>query len=758
MLLLAAMLLSACTLFGCAKEEEGVQIDTSYAITLVMWIVTNQSTTPEAIQTVQDAINRITKEKFKIQLVLQCYTEDEYYQKLEEALIYQATHSDGDSDEQETAEEETQVNQYGFTEIKYPDVRPYQADIVYFAGYDRYVSYADAGYLKNLDDMLEDEGMKMTKYISDAYLNGVQYGQTTYAIPNYNIAGKYKYMLIDRELYDKYYQLTPLNQINTVFDLEPFISRVSKYEDVLPIDSTFEDLKSQLAYFWSVNPGTLEVTKDFSLVGYTYTDYSKLNRGEVLLEFQNLLNTDSFTQNFRRLMEYKLDNCIGVAEEGERAAVSFVSGNASTLVDCGAVLINKNTDPEALYGQIKDDDSIKYYAVAVDYPTLGDEDIFGNLFGISAYSHSASRSMTVLNELNTNPEFRNLLQFGIEGINYTLTAEGQVHMLNNHYSMDLEKTGNVMIAYAYENTDPNWLEAAKAQNRDTTVDPLYQFSFFDEEYPVAVDDMFMSFVFVPDEDIENWSSAHEKYYIFIQDTEDKDGDGDTNEGEYVLADDTYDEAAFYYSWLDSYKSYIIKDAEGHRHPATSVYDSSATYYTDPFLLTYIDSSFMTEMSFSDDSDEIKTGKWNPSRYYVFDDETEKYVVATGSYDEKVTYYSWKYTRDKYVIKDENGYYQLAPSEFDPTLEYYEVTLDMKLVNDIYEMSAKVWESLMACTTLEQVDSLLVSYAAQYKSTVNETMDKATNVNYKTNDPMDIGLDSLYKIYYNWARSNKFLPQ
>lgn len=188
---------------------------------------------------------------------------------------------------------------------------------MYFAGYDRYVSYSP--YLAALDNMLEDQGMKMTKYISSSYLEGVKLNGTTYAIPNYNVAGKYKYMLIDRELYDKYYQLTPLNEIRTVFDLEPFIHRVKDYEDVLPIARILRNSRSQLAFFWSVNPDNLEMTSDFSLVGYTYTDYSLLNRGETLMSFQNLFENDTFTKNFRTLMEYKLDSCFGTATEGDRA-------------------------------------------------------------------------------------------------------------------------------------------------------------------------------------------------------------------------------------------------------------------------------------------------------------------------------------------------------------------------------------------------------------------------------------------------------
>lgn len=745
----AAILLSLCTLFGCSSDggdTKGNIISqaSESAITLVMWLVTNDTTTPEAIQAVQTEINKITQEKYKIRLVLKCYTEDEYYQKLEEALAYQLNNEGADSTEEETNEEETVVNDYGFTEIKYPEARPYQADIIYFADYDRYVSYISESYLANLDDILEDDAAKLTKYVPETFLEGVRHNGSTYAIPNYNIAGKYQYMLIDRELYDKYYQLTPLNEIRTVFDLEPFISRVRKYEDVLPIDAEFEELKSQLAYFWSVDPGTLEVTDEFSLVGYTYTDYSLLNRGEVLIEFQNLFENDLFTKNFRTLMEYRLDGCIGSTDDGERAAVSFVSGNAATLTEYGAVLVNSETDPEALHREIREDDSVKYYAVAVGYPTLTEEDLFGNMFGVCAQSQSVARSMKILGELNTNPELRNLLQYGVQNVNYTLTDIGQVHMLNDTYSMDLEKTGNVMIAYAYEGTDPNWYEAALAQNRDTVVDPLYQFSFYLNDITVDMDEFFMYTAYVPEEDVADWSHAHTKYYVY-------------ENGSYALAGDRYDAATEYYSWIDTYKDYVMVDADGHRGPSTDVYDPNATYYRDQFTLALIDDCFMKTVSLSADDNETKNGNWKPSKYFVFNEETFTYEVATGEFNEETTYYSWANTKDCYVTKDENGYYKLSPDTFDPTLEYYSVTMDMKLVNTIYDYSRTVWESFMACTTLDEVDALILTCKSQYKSIVNESLDKATNLNFKSKDENDPGLDSPYKVYYSWAKDNRYLP-
>ena len=64
--------------------------------------------------------------------------------------------------------------------------------------------------------------------------------------------------------------------------------------------------------------------------------------------------------------------------------------------------------------------------------------------------------MEIIAYLSTNAEFRNLLQYGIEGENYTFhttkDAAGKEHVYvreteTNKYKMNLAYTGNMFIAY-----------------------------------------------------------------------------------------------------------------------------------------------------------------------------------------------------------------------------------------------------------------------------------------------------------------------
>ena len=52
---------------------------------------------------------------------------------------------------------------------------------------------------------------------------------------------------------------------------------------------------------------------------------------------------------------------------------------------------------------------------------------------VNANTKHPELCLTFLNAVNTDPEVRNLLNYGIEGVHYTLTEEDQVQRISNAY-------------------------------------------------------------------------------------------------------------------------------------------------------------------------------------------------------------------------------------------------------------------------------------------------------------------------------------
>ena len=326
-LTLSILMLLACAFTSCSTQqnttedgEEEATVDNS-AKTIVMWVVTEDETTPEAEELVNEAFTKLTKSKFKTNVVMRFCTEDEYYDKLEEAIetaqhdiemqemvakelrTYKKEHkgekdeselekdffslhpewlpyaeAEEDEDEEVVTEEETFVNDLGIKEIKYPDPKPNQVDIFYLgsldlnhdgeitgdepSGYNKYMEYYEQEWLASLSEELGTSSKKLNDYISASLLQGVQIEGGVYAIPNNVSIGEYTYMMIDKTLFDMYFQ--KIDKVGSVLDLKTFLKDVSNYniannkgvEDegyVVPLASSYEDCIKMLCWYWDIS-------------------------------------------------------------------------------------------------------------------------------------------------------------------------------------------------------------------------------------------------------------------------------------------------------------------------------------------------------------------------------------------------------------------------------------------------------------------------------------------------------------------------
>ena len=308
-LTLSILMLLTCVFASCSSktkdpEDPSSTVDNS-AKTITMWVVTNDETTDEAKEAVNEAFSKITKAKFKTNVVIQFCTEDEYYEKLEGAIEanqyeieleakckkelrqYKKAHKGEGKDDAtltaefyaahpeyqkfqeveevedenaEVTEEETMVNEFGITEIKYPDAKENQVDIFYLSGYDKYMEYYGKEYLSSLSEELSTASKKLNTYISSSLLSGVQIDGGVYAIPNNVPIGEYTYMMIDKELFDHYFQ--KIDKISSVLDLETFLNDVKNYNGdktpddagyVVPLASTYQECLKMLCWYWDLS-------------------------------------------------------------------------------------------------------------------------------------------------------------------------------------------------------------------------------------------------------------------------------------------------------------------------------------------------------------------------------------------------------------------------------------------------------------------------------------------------------------------------
>ncbi len=519
-LFLCFVMVLSVVLSGCSdKTDDEAQENISEtasknAMTLTMWVVSEETVDADIRISVTEALNAITKAKFKTQLVVNFFTEDEYYGALTKAIIAfgEAKAADsnntsadsnepseegtGEGEESTAIPDEYVTNDLGRPMIKYPEALANQVDIIYIGdlkngdgeiyitGEEMHNEFVANGWLKALDEELKGDAKKITEYVSPTLLSAVKQQGVTYAIPNNNVIGEYTYMLLNKELMDRYsiqgyFNRGMIKNFNNKYIYQyltlVYLNETAGENPVLPVDATYEECLELLAHYWNIDPKDYGIEDDdFSIFGTYLEDAAEVSRGEISLKFESLFENEAFVSDFLQLNKFRLNDkniaFFKANEEedtsGKKAAVKFLVGDQTLLTVENGVSYYK-------------EGNTTYYVVPVKYPTAQSEDIYGNMFGVCSYTKNEKRCMEIVTYLSTNVEFRNILQYGVANVHYRLDENGKVVRLSNKnnktYQMDLYATGNAFLAYLEPSMNADIWESGKVQNRSSLVEPLLGF-------------------------------------------------------------------------------------------------------------------------------------------------------------------------------------------------------------------------------------------------------------------------------------------
>ena len=490
-LLLALVMILAC-LAGCSAKDDDEAVEdineeaSASAMTLVMYLLSEEKVSDEQANAVETAINKITKSKFKTQLDLRFYTADEYYTKLDEAFAARRAAEEAgliaSVDTEETTEEETFENEWGVSEIKYPSVASYQVDMFYLGGYANYNKYMDMGMLQRLDEELTSASKKLSAYISTPFLTYMKTANNgTYALPTNTAIGEYSYLLLSKEAlaatnYDTDEGLKTFTSL-TADGVKDYLEDIAAYHTgYQPLyvgkdgDNTISQdvLASTGVYYWGIGEDGV-FNDSFSLLASTAATgkYGTKTTSYMDGMYSVLGDESAFVGQLKTVKKYYKDYTYDSAE----AATAFANGKAAVAY------IKGGADIPDVYAD-------KYVAIPVGMPTLRTEDLYENMFAVTTYSANTSRSMEIITYLNTNEDMRNLLQYGILDEDYELvdsdykdengTPYKVAKLIPNDdgsydYVMDINKTGNTLIAYCSEGQNPALISYIKEQNNVSLV-------------------------------------------------------------------------------------------------------------------------------------------------------------------------------------------------------------------------------------------------------------------------------------------------
>ena len=238
-------------------------------------------------------------------------------------------------------------------------------------------------------------------------------------------------------------------------------------EEIYPIYSESGSVDMSLVHYWNydLSEGGSYILRpeEFSIFGSIYAD--DWARGSKL-SYDNLLGNNMYKDRLLRKAKYQ-DTAGYITQNSEaEAAIRIVKGG---------------WDLQAKYAEQG------YTVLTMEAPRATDETVYSSMFAVGGFTEDEDRAMEIITYLNTNAEFRNLIQYGIEGVNYTLHSvedketSKEINYINytkeNHYHMDVAKTGNLFLAYPVGEANALVWENAKKQNLDALTYPTLGMHF-----------------------------------------------------------------------------------------------------------------------------------------------------------------------------------------------------------------------------------------------------------------------------------------
>lgn len=489
-----SLVLTACTTQ--TDEElvkEMIRTQSKGAYTLTMWVVSEEKVDDDVAAEITAAVNDLTQTKHSTKLVIKYFTAEEYYEELDKTLAAYSATASGKVPEIGDFE----IPEDGLYEAIYPEVMQNQVDIIYIGdlvgadgsmlmtGEEMYSDLRANGHLAEIGQYFNNSDVKkIYEFISPTLLDAAKESTGTYALPNNNVLGSYTYMLLNKDLMDRYSMQGKLlaGKMNSFYNanvyqyLNMVLADANNDGVVLPVDASYEACLSMLAYYWNVDPASFDVDSDsLSIFGSLYGAAGTDSRGNTVLATESLFANPEFVSAYLQLNKYRLeqgdffrnDSNTGVAYAD--TALKFYEGTLDELTVVDGVAYYYEGDE-------------CYYAVPVKYPTVQPTDVYDDMFAICAYGPKEyiERSMKILTYLNTDEEIRNIFQYGVEEEHYNVLDDEIVRTEKGEgYKMDLFATGNAFIAYPEAWMSDTIWESGREQNRDAVIDPMLGFDLSD---------------------------------------------------------------------------------------------------------------------------------------------------------------------------------------------------------------------------------------------------------------------------------------
>lgn len=322
---------------------------------------------------------------------------------------------------------------------------------VVFTWDSNYMRNAANGAFMDLGDFLMGEGRELYEAVDPHLWQGVKVKSGIYGVPTNKELAPVVQFLFSRELVDKYH--IPIESYDTLESLEPVLTMIAQKEpEVVPLLFTSERVNlAELTGYEYVAGGELPLVVRF---------------GDPTCRIVNLYETPEMQQLQQTMRSFYEKGLIN-ADATLRSAISrFQSEQVFCRVGIGG--------PEA-----SESFSVDFgYPIVSQFaskPWITNSSTRGAIMAVNAHTPHPKEALTFLRAVNLDPDVRNMLNYGVEGVHYQLTEQGQVEQISDGYRGVPYTQGNWFILKTMKGEEPDKWEHYRRYNAQAQASNLLGF-------------------------------------------------------------------------------------------------------------------------------------------------------------------------------------------------------------------------------------------------------------------------------------------
>lgn len=432
LLMAAAMTVSLAACGGGESKSEGSEGEGGYDQVTYAYATFNNIPAEEDLDTVEEAINEITREKINVEVTLQPYSIADYPSKIPLALqggekvdIYQSL---GD------------FNNYVSTDMAY-----------------------------DITELLNECGQGIVDTVGEEWLNACSKDGAIYGVPTMKPVALTPMVIYRQDIVDELG--IDMSTVSSMEDVTPVLEQVKEaYPDMIPVAPV---QTGEIGV--SVNYGEIDFLTDdrYSPVGVLVGDS---------LEVTDLYSTDLFREKCELVRSWYEDGLVmqDAATTTTAAAEAMSSGNYFCYI--------------AAYSYPEADTAASLQAQCGTYPIgakiIGDAylstaDLNAVSWLIASTTDVPEAAMKFLELTYTDADVINLLIYGIEGRDYVMNEDGTVSYPEGEDASTVPYTaqlscgtlGNFFLMYPTAGTNPESLDWELEQNKTAKTSPAMGFTF-----------------------------------------------------------------------------------------------------------------------------------------------------------------------------------------------------------------------------------------------------------------------------------------